>query len=221
MTLPVTPAQLVGCEHLHVGGGYGSAAAGTSPAGGMSVDHAGHAALSGDLTVDGAFSAAGLVRHWERYVGAIAGLPDASNPPAGPTLTGWGTRISTHTLNFGPTSLADAHFNVAMPPTYDGRPLVFELLWGAQAGSSGVVRWEIRGYCLAHGANLAETGVPSNIVNDTFDGVNLMHVTSITHQPLNSASHGLMSFLVRRRAADAEDTFNDTAKLIGVRIAYT
>lgn len=48
-----------------------------------------------------------------------------------------------------------------------------------------------------------------------------MHVVSLTHTPLNAANGGLLSFLVRRRAADAEDTFNDYAKLIGMRIAYT
>ncbi len=222
MALPAMPAQLVGREYLHVGGGYASAAVGTSPAGGLSADDAGHAAMSGDLTVGGTLKVTGLVHHWHRYVGAVSGAPLPSNPASGPSVTVWGARIVTHTLSYEPTNFNDAHFNVALPSTYDGRTLNFELLWGAQAGTvGGVARWDIRAYCLPHGGNLAETAAPSSAANDTFDGVNLMHVLSITHQPLNAASGGLLSFVVRRRAPDAEDTFDNDAKLIGVRVSYT
>jgi len=222
MTLPAIPSQLVGRDYLTVGGGYGTVAAGTSPAGGMSVDNAGHAALNGDFTIDGALSVGGLVKQWERYVSAVVGMADLTNTPVGPVQTAWGTRISTHTIDYHPTTFKDAHFRIALPASYDGRALAFQLLWGAQAGTAGgVVRWEIRGYCLAHGANLAETAAPSTIVDDVCDGLNQMHVVSLTHTPHNAANGGLLSVLVRRRAADAEDTFNDYAKLIGMRIAYT
>jgi hypothetical protein len=88
VTLPVMPAQLVGREYLNVGGGYGSAAAGTSPPGGMSVDHAGNAALSGDLTVDGAFNAAGPIAAHSAtlYGGIFEGYGSGGTVPA-PTVS--------------------------------------------------------------------------------------------------------------------------------------
>lgn len=137
MTLPAIPSQLVGRDYLAVGGGYGTVAAGTSPAGGMSVDNAGHAALNGDFTIDGALSVGGLVKQWERYVSAVVGMADLTNTPVGPVQTAWGTRISTHTIDYHPTTFKDAHFRIALPASYDGRALAFQLLWGAQAGPPG------------------------------------------------------------------------------------
>jgi len=47
-------------EQLKVGGGYGAAATGTSPAGGLTIGEAGDIATDGDLTVDGTLSVADL-----------------------------------------------------------------------------------------------------------------------------------------------------------------
>jgi hypothetical protein len=59
MTLPSMPAGLASREYLRIAGGYGAQAAGTSPAGGLDVDNAGHVATDGDLTVDGGLAAGG------------------------------------------------------------------------------------------------------------------------------------------------------------------
>jgi len=53
MALPSMPSDLVSRECVRIAGGYGSAAAGTSPAGGLDADNAGNLAMAGDLTVDG------------------------------------------------------------------------------------------------------------------------------------------------------------------------
>ena len=53
MTLPSMPANLVNREYLRIAGGYGSAAEGTSPAGGLDADNAGNLAMDGDFTVGG------------------------------------------------------------------------------------------------------------------------------------------------------------------------
>jgi len=58
MTLPTMPDEALSAEHLRVGGGYGVAAEGGSPAGGLSVDDEGHLATDGDVTAN-AFSGDG------------------------------------------------------------------------------------------------------------------------------------------------------------------
>lgn len=53
MTTPNMPAQMTSREYLRIGGGYDAAPTGASPAGGLDIDHAGHLAMNGDLTVKG------------------------------------------------------------------------------------------------------------------------------------------------------------------------
>lgn len=50
MTLPTMRSGIVSREFLRIAGGYGSAALGTSPVGGLDIDNAGHLATDGDLT---------------------------------------------------------------------------------------------------------------------------------------------------------------------------
>ena len=59
MTLPSMRSELVGREFLRVAGGYGVAAVGASPAGGLDVDNAGNLATDGDVTLDGDLAVAG------------------------------------------------------------------------------------------------------------------------------------------------------------------
>lgn len=61
MTEPSMPSAVCARESLRVGGGFGAAAAGASPAGGLDVDDAGNLATDGDVTVAGVIDARGGV----------------------------------------------------------------------------------------------------------------------------------------------------------------
>ncbi len=53
MSLPSMSSNSTSREFLRIGGGYGVAQVGTSPAGGLDIDHAGHLATDGDVTIKG------------------------------------------------------------------------------------------------------------------------------------------------------------------------
>ncbi len=53
MTLPSMPTGIVGREYVRVAGGYGAPSSGTSPAGGLDIDAAGHLATDGDMALGG------------------------------------------------------------------------------------------------------------------------------------------------------------------------
>ena len=53
MSVPIMPSTLVSREYLRIAGGFGSAAKGASPAGGLDVDNAGNLAADGDITAAG------------------------------------------------------------------------------------------------------------------------------------------------------------------------
>lgn len=50
MALPTMRAGITGREFVRVAGGYGAAALGSSPAGGLDIDNAGNLATDGDIT---------------------------------------------------------------------------------------------------------------------------------------------------------------------------
>lgn len=53
MNVPSMGSDEISREFLRIAGGYGSAATGNSPAGGLDIDNAGHVATDGDVTVGG------------------------------------------------------------------------------------------------------------------------------------------------------------------------
>lgn len=73
MTLPNMREGLVSREFLRIAGGYGVAAVGTSPAGGVDIDNAGNLATDGDVTIKGIISAGSTPQDITNVNGEIDG----------------------------------------------------------------------------------------------------------------------------------------------------
>lgn len=221
MTLPNMPTPMISREYLRVGGGYGVAAEGNSPAGGLDVDNAGNLAMDGDLTVGGALrlGPAGVDKTWSCWLDAATALRSTSNPPAGPNTT-WNSdyRGNFHSLDFDASNKEFASWVLAMPTYYDGTALRVDIVWTASAGTVGLeVAWQPRLGVLADGETPDQAIAATAYVVDAYQGAGLVHVATGSGVPLVPAG-GSVLFVTLNRAATA-DTFDAAAKLIGLRLA--
>lgn len=214
-------------EELRIGGGYGSA-----PDGGADFDQAGNIAANGGLEVDGAaafgggatvagdFAVTGVDTTWSVYLPAHLGMPDPALPCGPVNISNWRNyQVATASLAFDPNAPEAAYFQFRLPENYDGRPLKFTLEWSATAGTSGDVRWGVNPISFDDGDTLIKTDILT-YVQDTFVATSVFHIATV-NITLPSASNGRMVTLrVLRDSANAGDTFDSDAALIGIGIDY-
>lgn len=240
MTLPDIPTDMVSKEYLRIGGGYGAAAAGLSPAGGLDVDNAGNVATDGDCTIGGGLSIGGQV------AGPLTFNGDLRQGPAGCDKT-WFSHIAPgrgiEPLTAGPLTVYDvnahqrliaipfahtvqeaAAANFLLPPDYDGSLLKLALLWTcAGSGLSGDAHWKLYGpdTPAGDGDSLnqsvgAGTGLQCGTAG-TLQGQWKLHVAEGTFA-LGACGGGLFAGTVAR-AVDTSP-FAAGALLLGMRLQY-
>ena len=215
-------------ENLRIGGGYAS-----TPNGGADFDHAGNAALDGELTVDGAISYrsvlrsdsanGGVNRDWCHELKLFGDeVSNSATGASGPTSISHSTRMFFKSRDYTSGSLQTLNTSFMLPPDSDGSPLRIRLVWVSQAskgGTSGDVLWRIYLRSYADGVAFNIPSVATDQL-DTFQGADKFHLCDIVHQPEFSGK-GLPAALNIRRAGDhATDTFNADAQLVKVLISY-
>lgn len=225
MSLPNCGTAPRHLENLRIGGGYGS-----TPDGGIDLDHAGNAALDGDLTVDGAIAYKGVLRA-DRANGGVnrdwsASVPlftsEALSTASGPTNITFSTRMFFNAWDFPATTLQAINTNIMLPPDYDGSPLRLRLVWTSQAakgGTSGNVLWRVYMRAYADGGAYANSNTFSDAL-DAFQGQDKFHLVDIVHQPENPGPGLPLSVTIRRIGNDATDTFDADAQLVKALISY-
>ncbi len=231
MALPSIPSGYVGREYLRVGGGYGSAAAGVSPAGGLDVDSAGHLATDGDVTIAGKLSATsmdnvqftgqlrasvgGVDKTWSRWIGATD-IYDRNSPATLQLVEMYGGRVYAAAVTANATGQV---VNLALPEDYDGSALKITYYWTATTGSSGDIFWHTYWNAFGDGQSMNVEGAQNNSV-DTFLGQKYLHVLSNTGTPYGAATGHTLTLFIRRLEAYVLDTFDGTVLLIGIRLSY-
>lgn len=222
MTLPSMPPNLTSREFLRLGGGYGAAALGASPAGGLDADNAGNLAMDGDLTVGGALQVAGANRSWQLSIpmshgaayGATKGTLDLGAQQ--PKLVYW---------DFPATVWSEVGFPFVLPPDYDGAALRASLHWTAQGGTPAqVVHWRIYCQSFADGEDL--DGPTDNLLmpllnsaEDVYQGALLVHRHDAVFTP-TGAGPGELCFLHVRRHSSPSSTLAASALLLAVGLGY-
>ncbi len=240
MTLPGMPPDIVSREYLRVGGGYGAAAAGLSPAGGLDVDNAGNVATDGSLTIGGGLSIGGRVEGALAFNGDLRQGPDGCDktwlldlaPGHGiaPCTAGAVTvyDVNAHqrliAIPFDHSAQKSAAVNFAVPPDYDGSLLKASFVWTCAAGGlSGDAYWKLYGPNDAPGDGDslnqtvgAGTGLRCAAI-DTCQGQWLLHVAQATLS-LGGAAGGFFAGMLAR-AVDGSPFAGD-ALLLGIRLEY-
>ncbi len=240
MTLPTLPSSINSREYLRIGGGYGSPATGSSPAGGLDVDHAGNLAADGDATIGGDLSLGGVVgsdlhfagdlrqgsggcdKTWFTVLHPGAGIEPGTSGPT--TVYNLNAHQKLIAIPFDGTTQENAALTFALPPDYDGSTLAITFFWTcAQSGLSGDGFWKIYGAVDAagDGDNLNQTvGVGTGLrcqSLDTYQGQWLLHVAE-TSCAFGGVQGGIVGGTLARSVE--VDPISADALLIAIRIAY-
>lgn len=243
MGLPSTGSNPRYVENLRVGGGYGSL-----PDGGVDVDGAGNAAMSGDLTVDGTIGEAtfsgdvtvegdlilgstGVNAFWETSIlrPGIELIAGGNNPPSAIA-----TKVYAANRREIPVATCDDSVTsrlmgmLTLPNDYDGRALGFDVYWSVATSNSGSVFWQVVGSSDNDGDDLTNTATASSVltaIGAAPTAVDQMVITSGTWTPSGADGvAGQMAFFsLIRSGTSATDTYTaagDNAHLIGIKFYY-
>ena len=222
VTLGSHPRHL---EELRLGGGFDY-----SPGGGADFDAAGNIQSNGDLEMDGTgtfggnvsvggdLEVAGLDTNWRVYLPATLGLPDPSLPCGAPTVINWRNyQVVTAGMEFDPDTSQAAFFQFRLPPGYDDRPLKVTIEWATTDGTGGDVRWGINPISFSNGSTLFDSG-PLYYGMTTFDAIEKFQEVTIEVSDFESDGGRFTTLRVIRVAPNELDTFDGTARLVGVEI---
>jgi len=131
--------------------------------------------------------------------------------------------VNFRSIDFSNTVTDNAQFSYVFPRNWNLGTINIKFYWTAASGTGGVV-WAIKAGAYGDDDVLTTALGTEVTVTDTFIAANEMHITSYTPNLTiaGTISDGDMVFFnITRLYADASDTLNAFAKLIGVSIKYT
>lgn len=197
-------------------GGYGSG--GTDI--GANVQTDGNVTADGNVAaVDGTFSGdlnAGVNKAWLRWLGAQE-LNNVSATVARATYTT--NYVDLPVLEFSSSALNIVTATLQLP-NYDAAGLALDILWAATTGTSGDTGWLARMFNISAGAALNGASGANNRVFSTFVAQNQVVMDTINLTPDVLSAGDFFTLWFARDGANAGDTFDGTAQLIGLGLRY-
>lgn len=158
------------------------------------------------------------------WVPAAAMVPNTTNGPASGIAETTAQDVMVQTLNFDATTAESAQFMIQMPKGWDESTLICQFIWTHGAAVAFGVAWDIAAVAFADGDALDTafgTAVVATDTGGTTDDVYITAETAAVTVAGSPAAEELVAFRVRRAPANASDTMEVDAKLIGVKIHYT
>lgn len=130
------------------------------------------------------------------------------------------------TLDFDPSTIEHAQFEIAMPKSWDGNDLSFQIYWSRATGATAYdVLWRLEALSvLSNFSTLDDAMVRSADILDSSNAllVDKLYVTNLTTLTSPGGSAGTMiMFRLSRVASDGTDTLDIDARLQGMQIFYT
>lgn len=132
--------------------------------------------------------------------------------------------VTIGTLNFDTTTQEYAHFQVAMPKSWNQSTVTFKALWTNTAGVSGGVAWSLACVNIRDDDTLNAAMGTAITVTDSWLAANDLHSTAESSAVTpggTAAENNLMACQVSREVANGSDTMTGDAALIGLHLYYT
>jgi hypothetical protein len=131
--------------------------------------------------------------------------------------------VNIQTLDFDQTTQEFAQFTIALPRNWNNGTVTFKVYWTAISGSGGVV-WGFKGGAYSDADVLTTALGTEQVIADTFLAANQVHISGSTPALTLAGSPqdaDFLAFQISRNPADASDTLNADAKLLGVVVTLT
>jgi hypothetical protein len=159
------------------------------------------------------------------WIPASAMIAAATSGAASASLDSGSEDVNYKTLDFDASADEYAHFNVAMPTSWDEGTVTFQAYWSSTATDTDGVAWGLQGVALSDNEAInAAYGTAVVVTDDAQSAAGELYVTSesaavtIAGTP---AAGDLCFFRVFRDVSDANDDMTEDARLIGVKLFIT
>lgn len=159
------------------------------------------------------------------WMPAGAMLPATTSGPASTQFETTTNAVNLRVLDFDASADEYAHFNVAMPKSWDEGAVTFQVFWTTQASDSDGVAWGLQAVAISDGdARDASWGTPV-VVTDDAQGAASEVLVSAESGALtidgSPAEGDVVCFRFFRDVSDANDDMAEDARLIGVKLFIT
>lgn len=159
------------------------------------------------------------------WIPAVVMKPAASGGCAALATVATAGVIDTTSLDFDKTTAENAQFWMALPDTWDLLGTIYALIyWSHGSGATAFgVTWKLRALFLADASSIFTAPSAAVLINDSGGTAEKLYITDATPvvDPAGTeARGGVIAFNLQRDPADAGDTLDVDAKLLGVRLFF-
>lgn len=134
-------------------------------------------------------------------------------------------KINYGVLDFDASADEHAHFNIAMPKSWDEGTVTFQVWWTTSATDTDGVAWGLQAVAVSDNEAIdASFGTPVVVTDDAQSAALELLVTAESSAVTiggTPAAGDLCYFRVFRDVSDANDDMTEDARLIGVKLFYT
>ena len=171
---------------------------------------------------DGTFKVAGKETIW---IPATGMTPATTSGALTGQIESATNKVNIETLNFDATADEFAHFNIAMPKSWNLGTVTYQVFWSTTAVGTTGVAWALQGVAIADGDAIDTAYGTAVVVTDdaqTAAGDTLVTVESAAVTIAGTPADDEMSyFRLFRDVSDANDDMTEDAQLIGIKLFFT
>jgi hypothetical protein len=133
--------------------------------------------------------------------------------------------INYAVLDFDATADEHAHFNIALPKSWNEGTLTYRVKWSSTATDTDGVAWGLQAVAISDNEAIdASWGTAIVVTDDAQSAAGELYVTAESAALTvggSPAAGDLVFFRFFRDVSDANDDMSEDARLIGVEIFYT
>ena len=158
------------------------------------------------------------------FIPASAMLPAITSGAAVGQLETTTNKQNYKTLDFDATADEYAHFNIALPKSWDLSAITFQAFWSTTATDADGVAWGLQGVAVSDGDPIDATwGTAVVVTDDAQSAAGDVLVTAESGSVTiggTPADDDLVLFRIFRDVSDANDDMTEDARLLGIKLFY-
>lgn len=159
------------------------------------------------------------------FIPAASMLAATTNGPASADIEATTNAQNYTVLDFDASTDEYAHFQIAMPKSWDEGTVTFQVFWSTTATDTDGVAWGLQGVAVSDGDTIdASWGTAVVVTDDAQSAAGDVLVTAESSAVTigGTPAAGDMSFFrLFRDVSDANDDMTEDARLIGIKLIYT
>lgn len=159
------------------------------------------------------------------YIPASGLLPATTNGPAPAQVESTTNKVNYSVLDFDGAAAEFAHFNVAMPKSWDEGTVSFKVFWETTNTGTAGVAWKLEGRAISDGDTVDSAYGTAITVTDAGQSSAAKRYATAESSAVTvggtPAEGDICQFRLSRDPANGSDTMTEDARLVGVQLFFT